>query len=156
MNSLGSIEGVDTFIAFAPTERRAFFDAFGLCLLPLPSGDLGERMLYAFREVFSSGYKKAALVGVDIPDLSPRIVTKAFGLLSEHDVVFGPARDGGYYLVGIKEPLQELFTDIPWSSETTLDISVQRARHAGRSVSFTETLSDIDTIEDVKKAGFHL
>lgn len=156
MSRLGSIGGVDTFIAFAPVERRAFFEAYGLRLLPLPPGDLGERMFYAFKEVFRKGYKKAALVGVDIPDLTPRIVTKAFELMNENDVVFGPARDGGYYLVGMKKPLQELFTDIPWSSDTTLDRSVQRGRYAGRAVGFTETLSDIDTIEDVKKAGFHL
>lgn len=151
---LGSINGVDTFIAFAPVYAQRYFSSFGLYLLPLPEGDLGVRMFHAFRKVFSNGYQKAALVGVDIPDLSSRIILKAFELLNNSDVVFGPAQDGGYYLTGMKKPIRELFHGIPWSSEVTLQRSMEKARGLGYAVSLTEKLSDIDTIEDVKKAGF--
>jgi rSAM/selenodomain-associated transferase 1 len=102
---LGSINGVDTFIAFAPRQAERYFSSFGLYLLPLPDGDLGVRMFHAFREVFSNDYQKAALVGVDIPDLSPHIIQMGFELLNNSDIVFGPAQDGGYYLIGMKKPI---------------------------------------------------
>ncbi|TNF56315.1 glycosyltransferase, partial [bacterium] len=105
-------------------------------------------------EVFSNGYQKSALVGVDIPDLSSHIILKAFELLNNSDVVFGPAQDGGYYLIGMKKPVHELFHGIPWSSEITLQRSMEKARDLSYTISLTEKLSDIDTIEDVKKAGF--
>jgi rSAM/selenodomain-associated transferase 1 len=151
---LGSINGVDTFIAFAPRQAERYFSSFGLYLLPLPDGDLGVRMFHAFREVFSNDYQKAALVGVDIPDLSPHIIQMGFELLNNSDIVFGPAQDGGYYLIGMKKPIHALFHEIPWSSEITLQKSMEKARNLGYTVSLTEKLSDIDTIEDVKKAGF--
>jgi rSAM/selenodomain-associated transferase 1 len=151
---LGSINRVDTFIAFAPKHAERYFSSFGLYLLPLPEGDLGVKMFHAFREVFSNGYQKAALVGVDIPDLSSHIIQKGFELLNNSDVVFGPAQDGGYYLIGMKKPIHALFHEIPWSSEITLQRSREKARALGYTVSLTEKLSDIDTIEDVKKAGF--
>jgi rSAM/selenodomain-associated transferase 1 len=151
---LGSIIGVDTFIAFAPIHAERYFSSFGLHLLPLPEGDLGVRMFHAFREIISHGYRKASLVGVDIPDLSSHIILKAFKMLNKCDVVFGPAQDGGYYLIGMKQPIHELFHGIPWSSGITLQRSMEKARDLRYTVSLTEQLSDIDTIEDVKKAGF--
>jgi rSAM/selenodomain-associated transferase 1 len=156
MKRLGGIMGVDTIIAFAPQDESEYFAKFKVRLLPLPAGDLGERMFYAFKEVFQQGYKKAALVGVDIPALSDEIIAKAFHLLSESDVVFGPAKDGGYYLIGMKKVIRELFEGVPWSSKETLRKSIEHAQQAHCSVSLTETLSDIDTIDDVKRAGFKL
>lgn len=153
-NRLGSISGVDTFIAFAPREAERYFSSFGHFLIPLPEGDLGVRMFHAFKGVFGNGYQKAALVGVDIPDLSCHIILKAFELLNNSDVVFGPAQDGGYYLIAMKKPIHELFHGVPWSSEITLQRSIEKANDINYTISFTEKLSDIDTIEDVKKAGF--
>ena len=114
---------------------------------------LGKRMREAFKEVFNSGYKKAALVGADIPDLSAETVLNAFDILSEKDLVFGPAKDGGYYLVGMNRMIREIFENVPWSSDQTLSRSLQEAKKCGHNSGFTETLSDIDTIEDVKSLG---
>jgi rSAM/selenodomain-associated transferase 1 len=155
LQRLGAIRDVDTFIAFAPRAREDYFATFGLKLLPLPEGDLGERMYHAFQEVFHRGYTKAALVGVDIPELSGDIVLKAFDILSEYDVVFGPARDGGYYLIGMKKPIAELFEGIPWSSEKTLEKSIEKVQQMNYTFGLTEMLSDIDTMEDVRNAGFY-
>ena len=110
-------------------------------------------MCEAFEEVLNSGYKKAALVGADIPDLSAEIVLKAFDLLSDKDLVFGPAEDGGYYLVGMNRLIREIFKNVPWSSDQTLSRSLQEAKKYGYTTGFTETLNDIDTIEDVKSSG---
>ncbi|NIS74895.1 MAG: DUF2064 domain-containing protein [Deltaproteobacteria bacterium] len=153
LERLVSVHNTDTFIAFAPDTAGGYFSRFQLNLLPLPEGDLGKRMLHAFREVFIRGYKKAALVGVDIPELSPAVVEDAFTALSDNDVVFGPAEDGGYYLIGMKKPFDGLFEGIPWSSAVTLEKSVKKAKEAGCTVAFTVKLSDIDTIDDVRRTG---
>jgi rSAM/selenodomain-associated transferase 1 len=156
MKRLGRIESIDTFIACAPMDSSKYFSRFGLSLLPLPEGDLGERMFYAFGEIFKRGYRRSALVGVDIPALTGKIVAEAFNLLSENDVVFGPAQDGGYYLIGMTKLMRELFEGVPWSSNETLGKSVENAKRSRCRVAFTRPLSDIDTIEDVRKAGFQM
>ena len=110
-------------------------------------------MCEAFEEAFNSGYKKAALVGADIPDLSAETVLNAFDILSDKDLVFGPAKDGGYYLAGMNRMIREIFENVPWSSDQTLSRSLQEAKKYGYNSGFTETLNDIDTIEDVKSLG---
>ncbi len=153
MQKLGAIPGVDTFIAYAPESAGEYFSRFNAGLIPLQEGDLGAGMLHAFREVFKASYEKAALVGVDIPDISSSIILNAFDALSGSDLVFGPAKDGGYYLVGMKKLVREVFEDVPWSSEKTLQKSLHQAGRYGYSVSLTETLYDIDTIDDARRAG---
>ena len=153
MDKLSSIPGVDTFIAFAPDSTEEYFKRFGVRLIPLHDGDLGIRMYEAFSEVFSDRYQKAALVGADIPDLSESIILNAMDVLSGHDLVFGPAKDGGYYLVGMRKLIKEVFDNVPWSSDQTLEKSLKQSEKFGYSAGFTETLSDIDTGDDVKRSG---
>ena len=85
--------------------------------------------------------------------INSSIVLNAFDLLSDNDIVFGPARDGGYYLVGLKTPIREIFQDIQWSTSLTLKESLDKASNKGYEVAFTEMLSDIDTIDDLKRVG---
>lgn len=156
VHRLGSITGVDSFIAFAPLNAESYFLKFGLNLLPLPEGDLGERMFHSMNLVLGKGYEKTVLVGVDIPGLSESIISNAFELLSDIDIVFGPAKDGGYYLVGFKTPIKEIFEGIQWSTDRVLKQSMENASRNGCSIAFTKTLSDVDTPEDVQKAGFEI
>ena len=153
VTDLGDIPNVDTFIAYAPREREDYFLKFNLNLIPLTEGNLGTRMFEAFENVFNLGYKKASLVGADIPDLSPAIILEAFNVLSENDIVYGPAKDGGYYLVGMRKLVREVFENVPWSSAETLEKSLEQVSNSGNTVGFTEMLSDIDKIEDVRNAG---
>ncbi|RJQ45301.1 MAG: glycosyltransferase [Nitrospiraceae bacterium] len=153
VSKLNNIPYADTFIAFAPANAEDYFLHFGVSLIPLNEGDLGVRMFNSFNHVFSSGYKKAVLVGADIPDITPAIIQKAFDILSGNDTVFGPAKDGGYYLVGMRKLIREIFLNVPWSSAQTLKKSIEQANKFGYSAGLTEMLSDIDTIEDVKRAG---
>jgi hypothetical protein len=148
------IPGVDTIIAYAPDSAEEYFSQYGINLIPLSTCDLGLNMYHAFKEVFNRGYKKAALAGADIPDLTIPIILEAFDILSDKDLVYGPAKDGGYYLVGMRKLIKEVFENVPWSSDQTLKRSIEQAHHFGYSVGFIETLSDIDTIEDVKNMGF--
>jgi rSAM/selenodomain-associated transferase 1 len=153
IEKLKDIPEVDTLIAYSPPEDRDYFTGFGPETFPQSGEDIGERMYNALEKVLKEGYGKAVLVGVDIPGLSPSIVLRAFELLKDSALVFGPARDGGYYLVGTKEPVREIFQEIPWSTSHTLEETLKKASKLGFSTALTEKLSDIDTKEDLKRAG---
>lgn len=148
---LGGVPGADTLIAYWPPRAKAVFRHFGLEGFPQPEGDVGAKMHGAIKETLARGYGKAVVVGVDIPGLTQAIVMEAFGLLDERDVVFGPATDGGYYLVGMKAPCGEVFEGVQWSSDETLGQSVERASALGLSVALLQPLDDIDTPEDLEK-----
>jgi len=153
MGKLSLIPGVDTYIAYAPENTKEYFSRFNVGLIPLSEGDLGQRMYEAFHKTFQKGYKKISLVGADIPDLSKSIIIDSFKQLSDSDLVYGPARDGGYYLVGMRKLIKDVFNDVPWSSPRTLETSMNNARQAGYSIGLITVLSDIDTFEDAKKHG---
>ncbi len=151
IHKLREIPGVDTYIAYAPEHVEEYFSRFRTGLIRLSAYDLGLNMSHSFDVIFRKGYQKAALVGADIQDLSASIILHAFDLLSDNDLVYGPAEDGGYYLVGMRKLIKEVFEDVPWSSDQTLKRSLEQANKAGCTVGYTEILSDIDTIEDVEK-----
>lgn len=153
MVKLSMIPGVDTYIAFAPFNTEEYFSRFNVGLIPLSDGDLGQRMYQAFHDTFHRGYEKVSLAGADIPDLSDSVIIDSFKHLSDHDLVFGPAGDGGYYLVGMRKLIREVFQDVPWSSDRTLEISIKNAEQSGYSVGLITMLSDIDTYEDAQKHG---
>jgi rSAM/selenodomain-associated transferase 1 len=148
---LRDIPGVDSYICFAPSSAGGYFDSFGLGAFPQCGGDLGERMHDALKKVLLDGYSSAALVGVDVPDLTADAVLYALGLLDNSDIVFGPSPDGGYYLVGLKAPIREIFHDVRWSSPDTLRQSIIRAEESGYVAALAGELSDVDTIEDVMR-----
>ncbi|MCP4683994.1 MAG: DUF2064 domain-containing protein [bacterium] len=75
---------------------------------------------------------------------------QAFEALEEHDVVWGPTPDGGYYLVGMKKPLPALFREIEWGSPNVLSCSLDIARLEGLSRALLEPLPDLDTLEDLR------
>lgn len=150
VKKLSGIEGVDTLICYWPFDSRDYFMQFGLEIFPQSDGDIGKRMFNALKKVFDMSYKKAVIVGVDIPDISSEIALNAFEMLDKKDIVFGPAFDGGYYMVGMKKPLREIFEDIEWSTKATLKQSIEKASEQGYSLDFTETLLDIDTPDDLK------
>ena len=146
---LADVPDVDTYISFTPESARGYFLSFGLPVFPQEGVDLGHRMHVALKTVLANGYESAALVGSDIPELTAGTVTGGLALLRESDVVFGPARDGGYYLVALKKPAGEVFKGIRWSTPHALEDSVRRAEGLGLRVALAEELYDIDTIEDV-------
>jgi rSAM/selenodomain-associated transferase 1 len=150
VEKLRRVPGADTFISYTPPEDGDYFEGFGLRTFPQAEGDLGLKMHAALARVLGEGYEKAILVGVDIPGLSSAVTERAFVLLEGSDVVFGPATDGGYYLVGLKRPEEAVFTGVEWSTVTTLTESVAKAEAAGLRVGYADTLSDIDRPEDLK------
>jgi hypothetical protein len=92
----------------------------------------------------------ALLIGTDCPELTPRLLQEALERLAENDLVLGPARDGGYYLIGLKAPQPGLFPpDMPWGTDRVLNKTLEAAARQGLQVALLETLGDIDRPEDL-------
>jgi rSAM/selenodomain-associated transferase 1 len=117
--------------------------------------DLGERMLNAFKQGFEDGYERIVLIGSDLPEISSLHILKGLKALETKDVVFGPAEDGGYYLVGLSKMNTTIFTNKPWSQPTLLQTTLQELQKLNSSVSMLEALNDIDTYEDLIASDFY-
>jgi rSAM/selenodomain-associated transferase 1 len=126
------------------TARWLDFAPRGAARVPQGRGDLGARMFRALRRA-----PEAVLVGCDIPGLVPADVAAAFRALGRADAVFGPAEDGGYWLVGLgpRRPARP-FARVRWSSEHALADTL--ANFAGRRVALLRRLRDVDTVEDLR------
>lgn len=114
---------------------------------PQGSGDLGDRMKRAFQETAGP----AILIGTDCPTIEPADLDEARSALEIHPVVIGPARDGGYWLIGMRECYPDLFTDIHWSTDRVFNETLNRAKQAGLPFQTLRTLADIDTKADWEK-----
>ncbi len=113
------------------------------------SGDLGCRMERAFAEAFAQGAQRAVIIGTDCPDLTPGLIRDAFQHLETCDLVLGPAVDGGYYLIGLRQPRPSLFGNIRWGSKEVLERTVCLASELTLDVVLLKTLSDVDRPEDL-------
>ncbi|CDF80699.1 putative glycosyltransferase (GT2) [Formosa agariphila KMM 3901] len=111
--------------------------------------DLGERMSHAFSDLFQNNYQKIIIIGSDILDLTTASINDAYNQLEHHDVVIGPAKDGGYYLLGMKTLHSSLFENKSWGTATVLKDSLKNLEN--KSVHLLEELNDIDTFEDIKE-----
>jgi rSAM/selenodomain-associated transferase 1 len=118
--------------------------------------DLGQRMLNAFFDGIEDGYEKVVLIGSDIPDISKKIIEDAFAKLDDHDVVVGPAEDGGYYLIGMKNAHKQLFEGMEYSQPNVFQDLVDEIESSGMKYATTQTLFDLDTKADMKKAGIQI
>jgi uncharacterized protein len=145
---------VDTFIFYDGDEaffRRTFP---GVHLIHQGAGGLGLRLETAFDKLESLGYGARVVIGTDAPDLPLRFIEEACRLLEAGtDAVFGPAEDGGYYLVALSGRHVELFREIPWSGPHVLERSLDRAREAGLVTALLPTWYDVDTFEDLFRPG---
>ena len=112
-------------------------------------GDLGDRLTFALQQGFASGLHQIVVVGSDCPSLDAEKIVQALTLLKSHDVVLGPAVDGGYYLIGLSQPYPYLFKNIPWSTDQVLEKTRAIAAHNGLSVALLSPLSDVDRPEDL-------
>ena len=115
-------------------------------------GDLGQRMQAAFEEMFASGCELCCIIGSDAPDLPISYIQDAYRLLETKpvDVVFGPSKDGGYYLLGLRQVRPQVFEHIPWSSPEVLEQSLAIVRDSGMTAALLPEWQDIDTFEDLQ------
>jgi rSAM/selenodomain-associated transferase 1 len=117
--------------------------------------DLGERMKHAFKSGFAEGYKKIVLIGSDLPEISNELIESAFIQLEKSQAVFGPAQDGGYYLVGLSKMNPIIFENKPWSQSQLLEITLAELSQKGITAGLLTTLNDVDTFEDLKKSTLY-
>ncbi|MDQ3388288.1 MAG: TIGR04282 family arsenosugar biosynthesis glycosyltransferase [Gemmatimonadota bacterium] len=117
--------------------------------LPQGEGELGARMERAFTEAFAEGYSRVVIVGSDLPDLSAELLRRAFVALERAEAVVGPALDGGYYLLGLRESLPEIFRGVPWSTVEVLACTLRALGEQGITPVILETLGDVDEAEDL-------
>ena len=110
--------------------------------------DLGEKMKNAFSAVFTEGYSKVIIIGSDCLQLNSAIINEAFAGLEQNDTVIGPAKDGGYYLLGMKIMLPFLFDHKAWSTVTVFKDTIFNMRQHNLSTTILEVLTDVDTEAD--------
>ena len=112
--------------------------------------DLGERMRNAFELVLGEPQiERAVIIGSDCPDINPNLITKALVALESHDVVLGPATDGGYYLLGLKEVIPEVFEGKDWSTPQLLHQTTDALFALDKTCYLLPALSDVDHEADL-------
>lgn len=116
---------------------------------PQAEGDLGARMHQALGEALAEGAGRAVLIGSDCPGLTDAVLAQAFAALTDHDLVLGPATDGGYYLVGLTRPAPEIFRGIAWGTEQVLEQTLAAAPRAGLRHALLPALTDLDRPADL-------
>jgi rSAM/selenodomain-associated transferase 1 len=142
-------------------ERLVFFDPPeaaeamrvwlpGLRLLAQAGEDLGARMSDAFARAFARGASRVAIVGTDAPGVSRETVGAALLALEAADVVVGPAEDGGYYLLALRQPRPELLSGIAWSTPRVAAQTRARAATLQLRVRELPALRDVDTLDDLR------
>lgn len=145
---------LDRYLACAPSATHVFFKIMeerqGVKLIDQVGADLGGRMNQVFHTLFAQGYRQVVLIGTDVPTLPLDHFKQAIASLENHDLVLGPALDGGYYLIGLKRMAPELFADIPWSTNQVLRLTQEKALKIGLKASLIQPWRDVDTLADLE------
>ncbi len=121
----------------------------GVACVAQPDGDLGARLTLAVDRSFQQGADKAVVLASDVPELSAELIMRAFSALDNSDMVIGPTRDGGYYLIGLTKPCPPIFQNIGWSTSSVFQQTVAAANRLGLAFQCLPELHDIDTIDDL-------
>jgi len=116
------------------------------------NGDLGHKMQSAFELLFDMGYTNCIIVGSDLFDLKSELIEAAFAELHKHDVVLGPAEDGGYYLLGLREMYGPLFQNKDWGTSSVFADTLKDLKT--KDIHLMPTLNDIDTFEDLMNSNY--
>lgn len=107
-------------------------------------------------EGLARGHDRVIICGTDNPSLPPRILDQAVAALDDHDLVIGPATDGGYYLIGLRRPAPALFENMVWSTPTVFAETLARADQARLRTACLPVWYDVDTADDLRRLAAHL
>lgn len=144
---------MERYLACSPSSEHPFFKVMegrhGLRLLEQRGDDIGARMAGVFAELFQAGHRPVVMVGTDVPAMPSGVLLEARDLLGRHDVVLGPAEDGGYFLIGLTKPTPELFRGIPWSTGDVRALTLKKAAALGLTVAELASNRDLDRVEDL-------
>ncbi|MBG1262343.1 TIGR04282 family arsenosugar biosynthesis glycosyltransferase [Nostoc commune] len=138
-------------VRFAGGDSQLMQDWLGLDLVyqSQGEGDLGSRMARSLFEAFESDATKVIIIGTDCPGVNAQILETAFEKLYTSDLVIGPAIDGGYYLIGLRQPIPELFVNIEWGTAQVFQKTVDIAQKLNLSSVNLSPLADVDRPEDL-------
>jgi uncharacterized protein len=138
-------------VRFAGGDSQLMQDWLGLDLVyqSQGEGDLGLRMARSLFDAFQSGAEKVIIIGTDCPGVNAQILATAFEKLYAFDLVLGPAIDGGYYLLGLRKPIPELFVNIEWGTAQVFQKTVDIAQKLNLSYVDLLPLADVDRPEDL-------
>ena len=146
LQSLAAVE-----LCFTPDNAMAEIQPWlkkGWQAAPQGDGDLGLRLHSAFERAFAAGAQRVLAIGSDCPMVTADLLREAWDGLQTHDVVLGPATDGGYWLIGLRQLQPNLFRGVQWSTEDVFAETIRRVQHAGLSVRLLRELTDVDTDRD--------
>ena len=149
-----SLKGYDRILAATPSPHHPFFRAmearFKIPIWDQTGEDLGARMASAFKKALGFPYRSVVIIGTDIPGINGPLLTAAVKSLQDHDVVLGPTLDGGYYLIGLRSTVPNLFENMPWSTDQVFALTEQKIRALGLSLEILPQLRDLDRVEDLQ------
>jgi len=149
------VAGAEPVLAYAPAQAAAVFEALapGFTLLPQRGADLTARLTAVCAELFRNGCDAAIMIDSDTPTLPTERLERAVAVMSGGgpDLALGPSEDGGYYLIGLREPRAALFADIAWSTEEVFEETMRRAGALGLDVGLLPAWFDVDTAADLER-----
>ena len=153
-----SIAGADHFIGIASDPKTNYFDEVSrnhaVRLFVQKGGNLGERMRRAFEDRFKDGYGRVVIIGSDSPTLPIAYIEQA--LQSEKDVVIGPSTDGGYYLIGMRGKVTDIFERVPWGTDCVLSETLKALKDQRAEAELLPVWYDVDLPEDLRFLKAHL
>lgn len=145
---------IDIYVTYTPENSFHLLEDIVPHLMnsfPQKGDNLGSRMNNAFERLLDKGYSKVLLIGSDIPILQPDDIKKAYKVLDDTDICLGPTKDGGYYLIGMKQKCSDIFGDnLKWGNKSVYETTVSIANYLNLSVGLTTKLNDIDEEEDIE------
>jgi len=147
-----STSGERRILGFTPKTKQSEFKILAgssWTLQPQVVGDLGQRMDYYFQDAFRNGMDHVLLIGSDSPHLPLSFLCQAYQALSWAEVVLGPSRDGGYYLIGLRRPFPELFCEIDWGTSAVWQQTTEKITSRGCPFEELSEWYDIDNREDL-------
>lgn len=145
------IPGTESEIRFAGGQITEMAEKYGhqWNYAPQGDGDLGQRLCRAIQQAFDGRAARVVVIGTDCPEVTAASLTTAFDALREHDLVLGPAVDGGFYLLGLRRPRANLFAGIDWGTDAVLHQMLDAAERSRLSIHILAPLRDVDRPEDL-------
>ena len=157
LDKIRQVANADLFVGVAPSNQSGFFTGTSgtdIRLFVKEGKDLGDKMRRALQDRFAEGYDKAVIIGSDSPSLPVTYIERALG--SDKDLVLGPSTDGGYYLIGMRGKVVEVFDGVSWGTQKVLRETCAHLERDGAELELLPVWYDIDNPEDLRFFQTHL
>ena len=154
IEQMRQVKGVQPVLAYDPPSAYGYFAGLGadFDLIPQEGADLGARLDAALSEYLHAGYQAAAIMNTDSPTLPATYLQMAFRFLeTDNDMVLGPCDDGGYYLIGLKQPAPRVLREVRMSTENTAAETIAIAREEGLRVRLLPEWYDVDDQQSLER-----